>query len=359
MYSFDDRDGSSLTLRPEGTASVVRAAIEAGLGQRDQVAKFYYLGPMFRRERPQKGRFRQFHQIGAELIGRDDPLADAEMVTLLSDCLAAAGAVGTEVVLNSLGDAACRPAYREALAAYGMAHVERLCANCKQRLGRNPLRLLDCKEDGCRQIMASAPLVADHLCETCRVHFAEVKRLLEADQVAFSTNARLVRGLDYYTRTAFEVLAPSLGAQNAVGGGGRYDGLVAALGGPPVAGIGFAVGIERLVMAAPEEVPDLSPEVCVIPLADTAAAAAFQVARRLRLAGTRCELENAGRSLKSAMRRADRLGAHFALIVGEDELRAGRATLRDMRRKTDHRLALALGGSGPALAEAIREIGHA
>jgi histidyl-tRNA synthetase len=358
MYSFEDRDGTWLTLRPEGTASVVRAAIEAGLAQREQVAKLYYLGPMFRRERPQRGRSRQFHQVGAELIGRDDSLADAEMVALLADCIGAAGASAT-IALNSLGDAACRPAYRAALAAYGEAHRDALCANCKERVTRNPLRLLDCKEESCRKLMAEAPLVTAYWCEPCRTHFDEVRRLLDVEGVAFVESPRLVRGLDYYVRTAFEALAPNLGAQNAVGGGGRYDGLVAALGGPPLGGIGFALGLERLIMAAGAEPAARRLDVCVIPLAAGAEAPALGLARRLRGAGTRCELEARGRSLKSAMRRADRLGAHFAVLLGEDELRAGRATLRDMRRQADHHLALALGGSGADLAGRIRALGEA
>jgi histidyl-tRNA synthetase len=359
MYTFDDRDGSSLTLRPEGTASVVRAAVNAGVAQREQVAKLYYLGPMFRRERPQRGRSRQFHQIGAELIGRDDALADAELVTLLADCLAAAGATGTELVLNSLGDAACRPAYRAALTAYGETHRDRLCANCRQRLERNPLRLLDCKEEGCRRIMADAPLPAAYLCADCRAHFAEVERLLGAAEIAFTVNPRLVRGLDYYVRTAFEVTAPNLGAQNAVAGGGRYDGLVAALGGPPLGGIGFAIGLERLLMAAGAPPLDRRPEIDVIPLGDAAAAVALRMARRLRLAGARAELEAPGRSVRSAMRRADKLGAHFAVLIGDDELRAGRATVRDMRRQVDHRLALALDADGAALAATIASLAEA
>ncbi len=248
---------------------MVRAAVEAGLAQRDQVAKLFYAGPMFRRERPQKGRSRQFHQVGAELIGRDDPLADAEIVALLADCLAAAGVSGAEIMLNSLGDVTCRPAYRAALAAYGHAHVGELCANCRQRLERNPLRLLDCKEEGCRRVMAHAPLVTDHLCEPCRAHFGEVERVLTAADVPYVKNPRLVRGLDYYVRTAFEASAPNLGAQNAVGGGGRYDGLVEALGGPPLAGVGFALGLERVIMAAGEEALDRRPDVCVIPLSDS------------------------------------------------------------------------------------------
>jgi histidyl-tRNA synthetase len=356
MYTFDDRDGTSLTLRPECTASVVRAAVEAGLAQRDQIAKLYYLGPMFRRERPQRGRSRQFHQIGVELIGRDDPLADAEVVALLVDCLAAAGAHETQLVVNTLGDAACRPAYRAALEAYGRARLADLCDNCRRRLDRNPLRLLDCKEEGCGRAMAEAPLVSAHLCVPCRDHFDGVQRLLEAAGVPFVRNPRLVRGLDYYVRTAFEVLAPGLGAQNAVGGGGRYDGLVEALGGPPLAGIGFALGLERLAMASTEAEVVPTVEAWVIPLDERAGTAAFGLARRLRSAGVRCELEAAGRSAKSAMRRAGRFGTHFALLVGEEELRAGRATVRDMRRQLDHRLAIALDGAGPVLADALRAL---
>jgi histidyl-tRNA synthetase len=359
MYSFTDRDGSSLTLRPEGTASVVRAAIEAGLAQRDQAAKLYYLGPMFRRERPQKGRTRQFHQLGAELIGRDDPLADAELVTLLTDCLAAAGAGDTRLVLNSLGDATCRPAYRQALTEFGEAHRAELCANCRERIARNPLRLLDCKEESCRQVMQAAPQLTAFLCEDCRAHFAEVERLLTAVGVHYTVDPRLVRGLDYYVRTAFEVLASNLGAQNAVAGGGRYDGLFAALGGPAIGAIGFAMGLERVLMAAADAVPVTAPEVSIIPLADAAAPPAFALARRLRLAGARTELEASGRSLKSAMRRADKLGAHFAVLIGPDELASGRATVRDLRRQADHRQALDLQMSGDELRARLARLAEA
>lgn len=352
MYTFEDRDGTSLTLRPEGTASVVRAAIDAGLAQRDRVTKLYYAGPMFRRERPQRGRSRQFHQVGAELIGRDDPAADAETIVLFADCLAAAG-VTARIVVNSLGDAACRPAYRAALTVYAEARLDALCDNCRQRLTRNPLRLLDCKEEGCRRVMADAPRMADHLCDPCRAHFAEVRRLVAAADVEVTEDARLVRGLDYYVRTAFEALAPNLGAQNAVGGGGRYDGLVEALGGAPLAGVGFAVGMERLLLAGDAAGADRRPEVYVIPLSDAAAVPAFQLARRVRLTGTRCELEPAGRSLKSAMRRADKLGARFAILLGDDEIREGRATVRDLRAQRDHRLAVPTDATGPALVAAL------
>jgi histidyl-tRNA synthetase len=360
MYSFEDRDGTSLTLRPEGTVAVVRAALEAGIAQRDQVAKLYYLGPMFRRERPQKGRTRQFHQLGAEVIGRDDPLADAEVIMLLVDCLRAAGLDSAELILNSLGDETCRPAYRAALTAYGRAHIDQLCGDCRQRLERNPLRLLDCKEEGCRRVMADAPLMNAHLCEPCRTHFAEVERLLAAGDVAYRVEPRLVRGLDYYVRTAFEVVAGNLGAQNAVGGGGRYDGLVAELGGPPLPGIGFAIGLERLLMATDASMFTApTPEVDVIPLSAEAMPVAVRLARRLRDLGMRCELEAAGRSVKSAMRRADKLAARFAVLIGEDELRAGRATVRDLRAQSDHRLALAVDESGPALAATLRALADA
>ena len=356
MYTFEDRDGTSLTLRPEGTASVVRAAIDAGLAQRERVTKLYYMGPMFRRERPQRGRSRQFHQIGAELIGRDDPTADAETVTLFADCLAAAGVPAARIVLNSLGDAVCRPAYRAALTAYGEAHLAELCDNCRQRLTRNPLRLLDCKEPGCRRVMAAAPRFIEHLCAACQAHFGEVKRLLQAAGVVFSEDASLVRGLDYYVRTAFEAVASNLGAQNAVGGGGRYDGLVEALGGPPLAGVGFAFGVERLLLAADTAAAEVHPETYVIPLTEGATLVAFQMARRLRTEGMRCELEATGRSVKSAMRRADKLGVRFAVLLGEDELRAGRATVRDMRHQRDHRCVLAVDASGAVLRAALRSL---
>ncbi len=358
MYTFDDRDGTSLTLRPEGTASVVRAAIEAGLAQRDRVTKLFYAGPMFRRERPQKGRSRQFHQVGAELIGRDDPAADAETVVLFADCIAAAG-VTAEIVVNSLGDAECRPAYRAALTAYAEGHVHELCANCRQRIARNPLRLLDCKEEGCRRVMANAPRMADHLCAACRAHFAEVKRLVAAADVTVREDARLVRGLDYYVRTAFEALASNLGAQNAVGGGGRYDGLVEALGGPPLAGVGFALGVERLLLGTAGAAVEVGPDVYVMALTEAATVPAFRLARRLRATGMRCELEAPGRSVKSAMRRADKLGARYAVLVGDDELAAGRATVRDLRAQRDHRLALAIDASGPELVAALATLASA
>jgi len=357
MYSFVDRDGTLLTLRPEATAGVVRAYLESGLAQRDPTARLYYRGPMFRRERPQRGRYRQFHQIGVEAFGRDDPLVDAELLMMLARYLDDVGARDTHLELNSVGDAVCRPVYRERLRAFGTAHLAALCPDCHRRLERNPLRILDCKVESCRRIVADAPVVLDSLCDGCRAHLDAVRSLLEQESVAYTMNPRLVRGLDYYTRTAFEVVGGTLGAQNAVGGGGRYDGLVAALGGPDVAGIGFALGVERLAMVVPPEVgAETRPAVAVLPLAPEAVGPAFALATRLRDAGLGVALEPAGRSLKALLRAADRRGARLAVILGEDELRAGRATVRDLARHEDRRQALALGAPGAALAETVRSM---
>jgi histidyl-tRNA synthetase len=360
MYTFADRDGTSITLRPEATASVVRAYLESGLHVREPEVRLFYRGPMFRRERPQKGRYRQFYQIGAEVLGRDDPVADAELLILLYDLLEQVGARDVTVELTSLGDQACRPAYRERLRAFGAAHRETLCADCQRRLDRNPLRILDCKQEGCRATVAGAPLVIDHLCTACAEHFAAVRGLLDAAGVPVHINPRIVRGLDYYCRTAFEVLAAGLGAQNAVGGGGRYDGLVGALGGPALAGVGFALGVERVAMVADRlTAPPAGPEVFVAPLERRGWDVGMRVATRLRRTGRRVEMAGGTRSLKAVMRQADRLRARYVLIIGGDELRAGRGTLRDMEAKADHRLSIDLGAPGPELGAQIDRVGGA
>jgi histidyl-tRNA synthetase len=357
MYSFHDRDQSetSLTLRPEATAGVVRAYLEAGLATASPVARLFYRGPMFRRERPQRGRYRQFYQIGAEVIGRDDPLADAELLVMLSRYLQIVGARDTTLRLNSLGDAACRPLYRERLRAFGEAHRAALCDDCLRRLERNPLRLLDCKVPRCAEVMADAPVVVDSLCDGCRAHFAGVRALLDQQAVVYTLDPRLVRGLDYYCRTAFEVVAEGLGAQNAIGGGGRYDGLVAALGGPEVCGVGFALGVERLAMVANVQVP-ASPLTVVLPLGDEAAGAALALATGLRDHGLATGIEAPGRSLKAQLRSADRQGARLALILGADEIQARRATIRDLGRREDHQRALPLDVPSDDLARRIRAL---
>lgn len=360
MYSFGDRDGTLLTLRPEGTASVVRAFVEHHLDQQDAVQRLYYLGPMFRRERPQKGRHRQFYQIGVELFGREDALADAEVIALVHDILSEIGIGSARLRLNSLGDASCRPTYREVLRAFGEKHIAILCPTCRLRLTRNPLRLLDCKEPGCRMAMERAPALIDHLCAPCSDHFAQVRRLLDGLAIPYEVDARLVRGLDYYARTAFEVVAAGLGAQEAVGGGGRYDGLVAQLGGPATPAIGFALGVDRLALALEVARPDLiadaetalRPEIFVAPIDVAAEPDALRIASRLRALGLRVEVDG-GRSLRSLMRRAGRRGARKVLILGEEEVAARRATVRDMQAQRDEKLAVDLELTGAPLLQAV------
>ncbi len=337
MYSFTDRDGTSITLRPEGTASVIRAYIENSLYHKEPVSKLFYFGPMFRRERPQKGRYRQFYQIGAEALGREDPLMDAELLLMLQDFFAS---LDLEVCLelNSLGCPLCRSPYRESLQAFGEKQRSELCENCNRRLQRNPLRLLDCKEEKCRQVTAEAPHILDYLCEACQEHFKRVQGYLRQEGVSFTLNPRMVRGLDYYVRTSFEVTAKGLGSQNAVCGGGRYDGLVEELGGPAIPGIGFAIGVERLVMIlkAKDTHSFPKPLFFIAALGERAQAQALSLARRLRQSGCWVEVEGGKKGLKSQMRRADKVGARYVLIIGEDELEAGRGTIRDMEQKKDY-----------------------
>ena len=357
MYTFADRDGSSLTLRPEGTASVIRAYIEHSLSHQEPVSRLFYIGPMFRRERPQKGRYRQFHQIGAEILGRDDPLIDAELLLMLNDFFAALQ-IGVVIDVNSLGDAVCRPHYRENLRVFAESRLAELCENCHARLHRNPLRLLDCKEAGCRQALIDAPVLTDFLCGPCRDHFFQVQAYLRQENVAFSLNPRLVRGLDYYRRTSFEVIAQGLGSQNAVCGGGRYDGLVEQLGGPAVPGIGFALGVERLAMLLQAQGRHFfaTPDLFIAPLGATAESRACSIARRLRQAGYRIELESGSRGLKAQLRRADKLNTRYVLILGENELAAGKGTVRDMQAKIDQPMTVDLTLPAQAMLESIRNV---
>jgi histidyl-tRNA synthetase len=355
MYTFTDRDDASLTLRPEGTASVIRAYIEHALFHKEPVSKLFYIGPMFRRERPQKGRYRQFHQIGAEILGRDDPLIDAELLLMLHDFFTVLE-VEVTMSVNSLGCPVCRPRYRESLRAFGESKLAALCEDCHSRLGRNPLRLLDCKNEGCRQATVDAPMLIDFLCNQCQEHFFHVQTHLRQEHIPVEVNPRMVRGLDYYCRTSFEVLAQGLGSQNAVCGGGRYDGLVEQLGGPAVPGIGFAIGVERLIMLLQARNRDFTtpPDVFIAPLGAAAESQAFSLARRLRKAGYRIELESGGRGLKTQMRRADKLNARHVLILGDNELAASKGTVRNMQAKTDRALAVDLSLPARDLIDAIR-----
>lgn len=346
MYTFADRSGRSLTLRPEGTAGVVRAAIEHSLVPQGAVAKYYYAGPMFRYERPQKGRMRQFWQIGVELLGAAEPSADAEVIALLVRYFESLGLPRERMrlLVNSMGDEACRPAYRDSVAAYIRAHEDSLCEECRRRADTNPLRAFDCKNEGCQAVMAGAPRISDALCDECREHYEAVKRRLDALGVTYEEEPRLVRGLDYYTRTVFEVQAEGLGAQNAIGGGGRYDGLFATLGGPPTPGLGFALGFERTLLAlrAAGVEPGAAEGVAayVAAVDESARDAVFGLAMALRDAGVAAELDHRGRSLKAQLKQADKLGARVAVIVGPDELASGEATVRDMLTKDEQRVAL-------------------
>jgi histidyl-tRNA synthetase len=343
MYTFADRDaqGSMLTLRPEGTAGVVRAYVEAEMHKTEPVRKLFYMGPMFRRERPQKGRTRQFHQIGAEALGRADPLIDAEMLLMLQHFFSAAGLEGAALQLNSLGCGQCRPLYREKLLAFLRAREDSLCANCRRRMERNPLRVLDCKEPGCIEATRDAPSILDSLCAECRDHFDLVKRLLTENNLAYVLNPRMVRGLDYYCRTTFEWTSNQLGSQNAVAAGGRYDGLVQELGGPAIPGVGFAIGIERLTLLLREKQAGepSGPDVYITWVGAGARDWAFPLVQRLRRQGLAVEMEGESKSLKSQMRRADKLKASSVLIVGDDELQKGRAVLRDMASKQQREIA--------------------
>ncbi len=358
MYTFEDRDGTSLALRPEGTASVVRAYVEHSMHLKEPVSKLFYLGPMFRRERPQKGRYRQFHQVGLEVLGRDDPAIDAEVILLVDDLLRALQ-VSSDIQINSLGCRDCRPNYRQALIDYGHEHFEELCENCRRRLEQNPLRLLDCKNEECQKATAGAPTMKEHLCDACRGHYASVREILDREGAAVTENPRLVRGLDYYCRTAFEIIATGLGAQNAVGGGGRYDGLVKALGGPEVAGVGVALGLERLAMTAGETPAEPGLDVFIAPLGVEAVVEAAHLAHRLRTAGMAVEVESAERSLKSQMRRADKLGVRYVLIIGEQELGRRAASVRDMVGKLNFDCAVSLDAEPQALVAQLRRLGPA
>ncbi len=335
MYTFADRGGESLTLRPEATASVVRAYVEHKLYAKDPVWKLYTIGPMFRRERPQKGRYRQFYQINAEVFGLQDPRADAELILLLMKFMEHLKLSGIVLHINSLGCPDCRPHYKEALRPFLVERSEQLCSECLRRRDRNPLRIFDCKVQTCKETVLEAPSILDHLCESCRNHFEIVQASLDRFSIPFQTNHRLVRGLDYYTRTTFEVIAQTLGAQDAVAGGGRYDGLVKALGGPDQPGVGFAIGVDRLMELLADRAQSLEkqPHLFVAALGPRAQDRAFQWVQEFRMQGIRAEMDYQDRSLKSQMRRADKLGASYVLIVGDHELDAAVAVLRNMNTK--------------------------
>ncbi len=341
MYSFNDKSDNSLTLRPEGTAPVMRSFIQRKLHTLDPVSKFYYMGPMFRYERPQKGRYRQFHQIGAEVLGVEDPKIDAQVLAMLHHYFCEIGIEAVSLQVNSLGCPECRPAYRQQLNDYLQQRLEQLCSDCQRRYQTNPLRVLDCKVPGCRQATLDAPAVIDHLCGGCDAHFSAVKKYLQALKIPFEINLRMVRGLDYYVRTTFELVTDQLGSQNAVAAGGRYDGLVESLGGPPLPGIGFAIGVERLVlMKGADRIVPATPDLFIAALGEAAADQAFVLMSKLQRSGIRAEMDYLGKSLKAQMRRANKLAAAYTLILGEDELRSGQAQLKKMADSSQQTVAL-------------------
>ena len=340
MYTFVDRNEDSVTLRPEATASVVRAYIQHRMYAEKapgELTRLYYIGPMFRRERPQAGRFRQFYQVGAEVLGEsDDPMIEAEVIEMLVGMLSELEITGTELLVNSVGDATSRRPYIEKLRSAVGGVVERLCPDCQRRYATNPLRIFDCKVSECQAIIATLPTITDSLDEPSRTHFEKFREHLEARGIAYTVNPRMVRGLDYYSRTAFEITGSSLGAQNTLVGGGRYDGLAEALGGPPTKGFGFAFGLDRMVLSMSEAEVERarsreSPDIFLVHLGERAKAHSAGLATRLRKAGLSVIFDFTERKMKKAMSMASEARARFALIVGENEIESGSYALKDLR----------------------------
>ena len=346
MYTFLDKGGRSITLKPEGTAGAVRAMIEAGLYAGVLPVKLYYLNaPIFRYEAPQSGRMREHHQFGIEVFGASQPSCDAEVMALAMRVLRMLDVGGLTVNINSIGCRQCRPAYNTALREYLASNQSDMCKSCRERMEINPLRTLDCKEESCRDIVSGAPVMLDCLCDDCAVHFDGLKGYLETAGIEYTINPHIVRGLDYYTKTVFEIISTDIGAQGTVCGGGRYDALVQELGGPSTPGIGFGMGLERLLLVL-ESLGIALPEaglcdVCICTMGQAAALAGFQAAALLREAGIKAECDHMGRSLKAQLKYAAKLGAKFVAIIGEDELAKGAAVVRDMQKSEEQTVPLA------------------
>jgi histidyl-tRNA synthetase len=334
MYTFLDKGGRSLTLRPEGTPPVVRTYIEHSLGMKKPLQKLFYIGSMYRQENPQAGRLRQFHQFGAEAIGSIAPALDAEIISLFLDICEDLGLKELSLQLGSIGCPGCRPPYREKLLGFFADKYDLLCADCKQRHQRNPLRILDCKNPSCRRMTEDAPSMLDYLCDDCARHFQELKAHLNTLDIEYQINRRLVRGLDYYTKTIFEVVSPQLGAQDALGGGGRYDGLIEELGAKPTPAVGFAAGIERILLAMEKEncpSPEpCHPKVYVASMGEEAKRLAVRLLQKLRTQRVSADTDYLDRSLKSQMRAANNLKVRYTVIIGQEELNKGKALVRNM-----------------------------
>ena len=336
MYTFStgDHTDQTFTLRPENTASAVRAYLENKVYGKEGLTKWFYIGPMFRHDKPQAGRYRQFHQFGAEVLGSQSPVVDSEVICMILQLLRSFGLQDLNVEVNSVGCPNCRPAYREKLIAFFEPKKEQLCPDCQERLYKNPLRILDCKNETCKDLSVGAPEIHEHLCTECHDHFEEVKTLLDAANVQYNLNPRLVRGLDYYTKTAFEVQYTPLGAQSAVAGGGRYDGLVEQLEGPSTPAIGFAMGMERLLLALEKQnllpEPAVDPSVFVVALGDAAKVEAFKIVQSVREHYIPCEMDGQGKSMKAQLKYANKINAKYVIIFGDDELANGEAIVRFM-----------------------------
>lgn len=334
MYTFEDKGKRNISLRPENTASAVRAYVEHKLYAQPQPVKVFYIGPMFRYANVQAGRYRQFHQFGVETLGSKEPAVDAEVITMAMDFYERLGLKDLELHINSVGCPKCRPVHRQELHNFLEPNLEGLCKLCQSRFSRNPMRILDCKEENCQKLSKGAPTTTDCLCEECSVHFEEVKRLLDSVGINYIVDTRLVRGLDYYTNTAFEIMARDIGAQSSIGGGGRYDGLIEQVGGPPTPGIGYAMGIERIIATMDRQgvnIPEkVQLDVFLASLGEKAVNKAFEITYCLRKSGLTAEMDLLGRSLKAQMKHANRFNCRYTVIIGEEELEKGHAVVRNM-----------------------------
>ena len=344
MYTFEDKGGRSMTLRPEGTAGVARAFIENGLGQDVMPMKAYYLASVFRYERPQSGRLREHHQFGVELYGSSSPYADAEVISLAHTFLSSVGIGGLTLHLNSIGCKECRPKFYAALRGYIGDNLDRMCGKCRERFDKNPLRILDCKEEKCREIVKAAPSITDFLCDDCRAHFEQLQGILERQGVPFVVDPSVVRGLDYYTRTVFEFVSEDIGAQGTVCGGGRYDGLVEEVGGKSTPAVGFGLGLERLLLVLQNtgrlDAPRERADVYLAPLGERAAGEVPAIAAGLRRAGVSADYDMMGRGVKAQMKYADKSGARFVVVIGDNELESGTAVLKNMDTGEERSVAL-------------------
>ena len=334
MYTFNDKGGRSITLRPEGTAGAVRAFLEHGLFNEPSPMKVYYHTSCYRYEKPQAGRLREFHQFGVECFGSDNPAQDAEIISLASDIFFTFGIDDLELQLNSIGCPKCRPSYQQALKEYFSAHVDELCEDCKGRLDRNPMRIVDCKCEGCAALAKNAPVITDYLCDECNDHFELVKKYLNGMDIPFTVNPKIVRGLDYYTKTVFEFVSHNIGAQGTILGGGRYDGLCDELGGRHVPALGFAMGMERLMLLFEAEGVELpkydNPAIYIAPVGEDAYIKAADIAHELRLSGIEARFDTMGKSIRAQMKYANKIGAAFSVVIGDDEINNGIVKVKQM-----------------------------